>query len=283
MTPDTNIAETLAKVLPEAKIHVSGIDGVKLLTVPAGFKVETLDLEKLEPTPRRKTGTASFSAIDSFAQYLATHKTEGTTAWAKFDPQTFALSFTGVIDENSTATPGWRGHRAQYTPDMSAEWKTWVHNAANSKNAKVFGQVEFAEFIEANSNDFLAKDGDGFPTDLQMLSMATDFVANEDRKFKSKVRLSSGGVRMEFIADADAGTTEAMQLFEKFQIAIPVFQDGPAYPIVARLKYRVKGGEVVFFYELQRVDRVHRTAAMEQIDAMRAALGTTPLLMGSMA
>lgn len=278
---DENIADTLARVLPKAEITESGIAGVKLIAIPQGVKIETKDLEAFEPTPRRKKGTATVSTIESFADYIKKHSTDGTTAWAKFNPQTYALSFTGVLDENSAATPGWREHRVDYTPDMSAEWKTWIGNANNSKAEKVFSQVGFAEFIEANSNDFLA-DG-GFATDLQMLTMATDFAANEDRKFKSKVRLASGGVRMEFIADADTGTVEAMSFFEKFQIAIPVFQDGPAYPIVARLKYRVKSGEVFFFYELVRVDRVHRTAALEQLEAMRSALGTTPMLMGSMA
>jgi len=278
---EENIAATLARVLPNAQIHASGIDGVKLLTVPQGFKVEALDLEKFEGTPRRKKGTATFSSIESFAAYIATHAADGTTAWADFNPQTFALSFIGVLDENSKAGPGWREHRAKYVPDMSTEWKTWTGSAHNGRNTKVFTQVEFAEFIEANANDFLP--ADGLPTDLEMLTMATNFVANEERRLKSSVRLSSGGVRLEYVADVDTGTVEAMQLFEKFQIGIPVFQDGPAYPIVARLKYRQKDGKVSFFYELIRTDRVHRQAALEQISAMRESLGATPLLMGSMA
>lgn len=275
-----NIAATLARVLPQAKITDTVIDSVKLIALPEGVKNETIDLEKYLGAPRRKKGIATFSAIDSFAAYIATHAVDGTTAWADFNPQTFALSFTGVLDENSKSAPGWREHRAKYLPDMSTEWKTWTGSAHNGRNAKVFSQVEFAEFIEANSNDFLP--AEGLPTDLEMLTMATNFIANEDRRLKSSVRLASGGVRLEYVADVDAGTAEAMQLFEKFQIAIPVFQDGPAYPIVARLKYRQKDGKVSFFYELIRTDRVHRQAALEQIGAMREALGATPLLMGSM-
>src|ERR1700754_913833 len=181
-TTEENIAETLARVLPEAKISDTEISSVKLLSLPLGVKVEVKDLESYLPTPRRKTGTAHFSSIDSFAQYVETHKIDGTTAWAKFDPQTFALSFIGVIDENAASTPGWRGHRAQYIPDMSAEWKTWI-----GKNKQTFSQVEFAEFIEANASDILASDG--LPSDLQMLTMATNFIANEERKLKSHVRL----------------------------------------------------------------------------------------------
>jgi uncharacterized protein YfdQ (DUF2303 family) len=278
---DINIAETLARVLPTAKINDTPVDSVKLITLPEGVTEKTVDLEKYLAEPRRKSGIAVFSTIDSFSAYVATHASAGTTAWAKFDPQTFALDFTGVLDEHSKDSPGWRGHRATYRPDMSAEWKTWIGGAYNGKEKKVFSQVDFAEFIEANATDILA--GEGLPTDLQMLTMATNFVANEERKLKSTVRLQSGGTRLEYVADVDAGTTEAMEMFAKFQIAIPVFQDGPAYPIVARLKYRQKDGKVAFFYELVRVDRVHRTAAMEQIQVMREALGTTaPLLMGSM-
>ena len=275
---DNNIAATLSKILPAAKLLAdAGPDThAALFAVPHGTKVETIDLEKFQAHPRRKTGTATFSEAASFAAYIATHAIDGTTAWSKFNPQNNELSFSAVLDENSKEAPAWRGHRAAFTPDMSSEWKTWV-----GRNGKPFSQVEFAEFIEANAADIVPIDGT--PSDLEMLQMATNFIANEDRQLKSAVRLQSGGVNLSYIADVDAGTADVMKLFDKFTIGIPAFQDGAAYPIVARLKYRLSQGKVTFFYELIRLDRVHRTAALGQIATLRESLGAVPLLMGSMA
>jgi uncharacterized protein YfdQ (DUF2303 family) len=275
---DNNIAATLSKILPEAKqLTDAGTDSHALvLAVPHGTKIETLDLEKFQPAPRRKTGTATFSDAASFAAYIATHSIDGTTAWAKFNPQTNDLAFSAVLDEHSKDTPAWRQHRAAFTPDMSAEWKTWI-----GKDKKSFTQTEFAEFIEANGADIAPVEGS--PTDLQMLQMATNFIANEDRTLKSAIRLQSGGVNLSYVADVDAGTVETMRMFDKFTIGIPVFQDGSAYAIVARLKYRLNAGKVSFFYELIRLDRVHRTAALGQIATIRESLGAVPLLMGTFA
>lgn len=275
---DNNIAATLSKILPTATQLADAGPGSHALvfTVPHGTKLETLDLEKFQPSPRRKTGTPVFSDAASFAAYVTTHAINGTTTWAKFNPQTNELGFTAVLDENSKDSPAWRQHRAAFTPDMSAEWKTWI-----SRNGKAFSQVEFAEFIEANAADIVPVNGT--PTDLEMLQMATNFIANEDRSLKSAVRLQSGGVNLSYVADVDAGTAEVMKLFDKFTIGIPAFQDGACYPIVARLKYRLNAGKVVFFYELIRLDRVHRTAALGQIATIRESLGAVPLLMGAFA
>lgn len=277
---DNNIASTLAKILPEAKqmAEAGKDDSALVFAVPQGVKLETIDLEKFRATPRRKTGTAAFTAAASFAAYIGTHATEGTTAWANFNPQTSALSFSAVLDEHSKAAAAWRQHRATFTPEQSAEWKVWT-----GQNKKPMDQVAFAEFIEANAPDIASPDGSGMPSDLQMLQMATNFIANEDRTLKSSVRLQSGGVNLSYVADVDSGTVETMKLFEKFTIGIPVFQDGKAYPIVARLKFRLNQGKVSFFYELVRLDRVHRAAALDQIDQIREGLGNVPLLMGTFA
>ena len=84
-------------------------------------------------------------------------------------------------------------------------------------------------------------------------------------------------------ADPDAGTTAAMDMFQKFCLGIPVFHGGTGWAIVARLKYRTSAGQVSFGYELQRADRVHEQAALELIGTLRDGLQGVPLLMGACA
>lgn len=281
-TQQPNLAATLAEVLPEARIvHEFNTDvpGLRIahVAVPRNTSVAKLetDLEVHLAHPRATNATATFSDAESFLAYMHRHATEGSVVWCSFDPQTFALSFTGVVDEHVKGTAGWRRHKAKFAPDMSAEWKAW-----KGKDRGSFEQVAFAEWIQDHQEDISASNS--LPTSIQMLEMATNFVMNENRSLKSAVRLQSGGVNLTYVADADTNTVEQMKLFEFFGLAIPVFHgDRLASSITARLKYRNNSGKLTFAYELQRADKAHKAAAEDLIKAVREGLGTTPLLMGN--
>lgn len=276
-----NIAETLAEVLPKAAVLgeiTTNVPGLHIthVALPKGteLKEAKVDLEALLPNPRRTKATAAFTDTASFLAYVKRHATEGTVAWCNFNPQTFALDFTAVIDEHEKDKAGWRAHRAALKPEMSAEWKAW-----KSQDKSALAQVAFAEWIQEHEDDIAT--AAGLPTSLQMLEMATNFVMNEERSLKSAVKLQSGGVRLTYIADPDAGTTETMSMFDRFGLGIPVFHGGAAWSIGARLKYRNNGGKLTFTYELIRADRVHDGAAKELIKTIKDGLGEVPLLMGS--
>lgn len=284
-----NIAATLARELPEAKVIVED-DGTRVrhVALPKNYTLATIDTEQRESNPRRAKGLATMSDAESFIAFVNEFQGDGTAVWCAFDPASAQLSFQAVIDDHAAHMPGWRGLQATYTPRMSIEWQNW-----KGCNTKAFAQVEFADFLEKNEADIAL--ADGMPTSLQMLGMATDFVAKQDMSIKSAVRLQDGGVRLNYIADSDAGTLEAMKLFEKFQIGIPVFWTTPkldasgaavplpAFRINARLKYRLRDGKVSFWYELIRPDRVHQAAAVELIDEIRKGIGAVPLRIGSFA
>jgi len=275
-TEAENIAQTLARELPSPGILRTDPDRPEVMTVavPKGFEVKELDFEKHLPAPRRTKATATLTDATSYCDYVKRHRTPPTVTWCEFNPQTYALKFTGVIDEHARGLPGWREHKALFEPDMSAEWKAW-----NGKNRGVMSQVEFAEWIEAHADDITTVEG--LPTSQEMLNMATNFVAKQDNVLKSAVRLQSGGVNLVYVQDADTGTTESMKIFEKFGIGIPVFHGGAAWQITCRLKYRIQQGKVVFFFDMIRPDTVHKAASLELIEQVRGLLGDTPLLMGT--
>jgi uncharacterized protein YfdQ (DUF2303 family) len=204
------------------------------------------------------------------------HAVDSSVVWCNFNPQSFALVFTAVFDDHTKVKPGWRAHQAVLAPDMSAEWKAW-----KGKDRQAMSQVQFAEWVQDHDEDIAA--ANGMPSSLQMLDMATNFVAHEEHSLKSAVRLQSGGVRLSYIADADKGTVDSMQMFERFGLGIPVFHGGAPWSITARLKYRNNSGKLSFFYELVRADRVHDGAAKELIEQVRGGLSAVPLLMGSCA
>lgn len=276
-----NLAATLARVLPvpETVLVASAREAndVHHVALPKGFTLVTVDNEELLPGPRRAKAKATFSDAASFLTYVGHHATPSTAAWCTFDPQTFALSFQAVIDDHAPGAAGWRAHQASFIPALSTEWKAW-----KGQDRKSMPQITFAEWLQEHEPDIASQPG--MPTSLQMLTMATEFVALEERVFKSAVKLNSGGVRLVYVADADKGTTDAMQMFEKFALGIPVFADDKVLsPITARLKYRQNGGAVSFHYELVRPDKAHQAAALDMIEQIRGGLLAVPLLMGSCA
>ncbi len=280
-----NIAATLARLLPQSEVahHQVGPSGtaqdtIAHLAVPKGFALHAIDNEPLLPHPRRTRAVATLNDADSFIAYVHAHRGEGSTVWCNFNPQTFALDFTAVIDEHAKGSAGWRSHQAKFKPELSAEWKVW---AGNNGASKAMGQVGFAEFLEANDTDITSVEG--MPSSLQMMAMATEFVATQDMTLKSTVRMQGGGVNLTYVADADKGTLEQMKVFERFAIGIPVFWSASAFRIDARLKYRLAQAKVIFYYELIRHDRVHEAAAKELIEKVKASIGDVPLRMGSCA
>ena len=77
---------------------------------------------------------------------------------------------------------------------------------------------------------------------------------------------------MNFIQDDDQQTLTQMKLFEKIAIGIPVFWNGDAYQITARLRYRVKDGKLTFWYELIRKDKVFEDASNNLINKLKSAI-----------
>lgn len=283
-----NLAETLAEVLPKAAMIggvtvPNGVSGLSIVhyAVPKGTEVKEIkvDLETLLANPRATKAHAKLAGPADFLAYVARHKLDNTVVWCDFNPQTFKLKFTAVIDEHAKGIAGWRRHTAELDPLMSAEWKVW-----KDAERKPVGQTPFAEFLQEHAEDIASTDATvaaGFPTALQMLTMATNFVHNEERSLKSSVRLQSGGVRLSYVADADKGTTEEMAMFERFQIGIPVFHGAGAWAIDARLKYRNNSGKLSFHYELVRADRVHQAAAEALIEVVRSGLEDVPMIFGA--
>ncbi|MBK6414039.1 DUF2303 family protein, partial [Sphingopyxis sp.] len=233
---------------------------VRRIAIPPGWDVRTIDDEKLLACPRRKTAKVSLNDTDSFIAYLERHSaTDGytnPTIWALADYSKGEVSFKAILNDNGPDedNPEWRDHLAIFAPKFSEEWTRW-----KAFDGKQFSQVEFAAFLEENVAD-VSGDGTSSPSGAQMLQMALSFEANQDKRFKSAIRLQSGGINMSFVEQDDAATLETMKMFDRFALGLPVFWGGEAYRIDARLRYRVREGKLSFGYDLIREDKVLEAA-----------------------
>lgn len=243
--------------------------GIPYVALPEGYKVH--DLEKLLPAPIRKRAKITLLDHDSFIEYVKTHGNPANSAlYADVDFDASRYSVVAVLDDNILnpgGLAGWRDHTATLTPKLSHEWQTWTGcNRARSS------QSVFAMFIEDNMGDIT--NVEGFPTAADMLQMALAFESNSNKKFKRRIDLQSGGASLEYVDEQDETTSTKMKFFERFYIGIPVFQgETSAYPVEARLKYRMEDGRLVFWFELIRLDRVFKQAVEDKITAIKKETG----------
>lgn len=269
---DLNIADSLAREMKQPQ-EIAGEPaiGLRRVALPQGWHLEERDDSKLMAAPLRKKAVVRAKDADSFIEYVKRHGSlTDCTIWCKADYTQGKVDFTAIINDHGSGDDeqAWRDHRALFAPEFSEEWRRWT-----SKHKQAMSQTEFATFIEDNLKDIASPDGSGLPTGAMMLEMALSFEATQDMRFKSAIRLSNGGVNLSFVQDDDATTLQKMSVFERFAIGVPVFWNGDAYQIDARLRYRVREGKLSFWFELVRTDKVLEAASSTVITNIRAATG----------
>jgi uncharacterized protein YfdQ (DUF2303 family) len=228
----------------------------------------------MQSAPRRKSGTVQLKDLDSLLLYCADQNTNGedvaasTSGYIYADPD--ARKITAVFNDlRENGVPGWRDHRAEFKAEYTPEFAKWME-----RNKHQFGQTEFAEFIEDNMADITA------PAATALLEMATTIQAKTDINFSSSKRLQNGQVQLSYTEniDARAGANGAMEIPKEFNLGLRIFKNGAGYKVNARLKYRLNGGTVKFWYELDRVERAIEDAFSGYVATLREQSGYVVLL-----
>lgn len=233
--------------------------------LPAGYEIETNDLEKYLPKPRRERGTVNLSTVDDLVSYLERFGDERTTVWVHptsgrvesvLDDHLPALrsqtkTDDALISEVAPAVPGHGDHRAVLTLITTPEWEIW-----NREDSNTFNQVEFAEHIEANGKEIVK------PSAAEMLEIAQNFHAVSGATFRSAKRLDNGETQLQYdeTISATAGKSGQLNVPASFELAISPFVGEPLYKVNARFRYRVSGGKLTLSYLLERPDDIVRDA-----------------------
>lgn len=255
-------ASTIEKIgaLSLAASAIQQIEGTTHLVIPEDFKHIDLTaaLEKAGAHPKRKTGTVLLGDLASFNVYAADQgETHDTYIYA--DPETRTL--TAVLNDHSKedSESGWRDHRAVYKAELSREFANWLQH-----NKKPMDQEEFAIFLEDNIADVVAPSGE------TLLQVALTLQAKTEVNFSSQKRLDNGQVQFAYseTVDARAGTG-LIEIPREFTIGLRLFKNGDGYKIRARLKYRLGGGKLKFWYELDRADNAIEDAFQEYVNQAR--------------
>jgi uncharacterized protein YfdQ (DUF2303 family) len=261
------IVADLARATTKAEmvsIPTSGLGNGLPVQVPALFDHETQQLrsvkniiDEFRQEPDRRAGTATALTLRSFIDLVNRHKDDGSvvfgeTAWP-------SPKLTAVIDYHDLErTARWGRHRISYAFPITDEFKAWVAN-----NAKAMEQGEFAAFLEEHAAE-LASPLDGEKSEFERLFKATFASPNElidlsrslevfvGAKVKRQERLQTGERTIEFSEEHLNGSGEKITIPGIFMLSVPAFVDGHAVRIPARLRYRLGGGSITWFYQLYR-------------------------------
>jgi len=256
---DASTIETIG-ALSLAASAIQEVNGTTHLVIPEGFKHIDLSasMEKAGEYPKRKTGTVQLGDLSSFNVYVA-DQGEPYETYIYADPD--ARTLTAVLNEHDKGDDhaGWRDFRAVYKAELSREFTNWLQH-----NKKPMEQEDFAIFLEDNIADVVEPSGE------TLLQVALTLQAKTEVNFSSHKRLDNGQVQFAYseTVDARAGTG-MIEIPREFTIGLRLFKNGDGYKVHARLKYRLGGGKLKFWYELDRADNAIEDAFQAYIDQAR--------------
>lgn len=270
MSTDTELsAADLIAELKAAALAPVTINGTTHLVLPDGYQSHdiTKAIRAAQDAPPRKYGSVSVKDVDSLMVF-ATDQQLQASGYIYADPDTTTI--TAVFNDNKHE-PGWRDFRAVFKAEQTTEFQRWISNNGSNK-AK--SQTEFAEFIEDNIADI---NGDAAQV---LLQVATTIQATSSINFSSAKRLHDGRTQLAYTEeiDAKAGQGGALEIPKTFPLGLRVFKNGAGYMLTARLKYRLGGGAVKFWYELDRPERVIESAFADYVQTVREKSGYTVLI-----
>jgi uncharacterized protein YfdQ (DUF2303 family) len=274
-------------------------EDVSIAAVPAERKLQSLKpfLDEYLTAPERKKGTATVTDLTSFIALTLRGQDENSVIFAKRDPAQPRL--VSVLNYNQSGgddagAPRYGDHRVVYPFPVSKEWQAW-----QAKNGSKMSQGDFAEFLEDRIADVmepptgqvidggsdavhdLSKSiGGTFAGPARLMELSRGMTVSANNKVAQAVNLGSGEMTIQFAEEHHDEKGKPLKVPSLFVIAIPIFDRGPLYRIGVRLRYRISGGNIVWFYELYRADKSFDHAFDEA--CMTAAQETTlPLFYGT--
>lgn len=253
--------------------RIEMLDGTPIL-----IKSETGDYESLERFLKNPTRTRLCETMTVFESFLEAISTRFDKDQATIYKETlknkkyYNFAFNGVAHDCRTGNQ-WRG-------DFVLKWnglhtisaRDWLEN-----DEKAMSQEEFALFLDkhlsdvATASDSKGSQLEGCPTQAELYNFVTTLEDSKGQKFARKVNVQNGDVSVSLERESDNGTKERLKLFERFAINIQLYEGFPTYQVIAKLRFRVKDGAVVFFYDLEGLEELFNANRDWSVEKIKAA------------
>jgi uncharacterized protein YfdQ (DUF2303 family) len=262
-------AQAVIDIALEASTGIGLDEGeVRAFVVPAGARVQVVDQEPLLAHPRRAKGTVRLFTPAALVAYVKRHIDTSTTIWADVERRRIAAILNdhegGGAGPDASSYPGWRDHQALLELRHPPPWRRWM-----ARNGRIGTQQEFAEHIEESLSDIVT------PPAAEMLELAQSFQAAKSVAFRTDRRLQSGQVQLTYeeTIEAKAGQRGEITIPQTFRVALQPFEGMDLYSVEARLRYRLRDGQLAIGYVLERPEDIVRAAFEEVTGQIGEATG----------
>jgi uncharacterized protein YfdQ (DUF2303 family) len=239
-----------------------------VLVVKDGEAVEELDLEHLLESPRRASGTYTPADVLSFMHYVQVHAvTEHTTIWV----DQLAARIVAVINDHGESATGFGDHRVALQLVRTPEWSHWL-----AADGKYLTQEQFAEHLQDGIMEIRDPDA------ATMLEIAQTIQGKTNADWKSAVRLDNGQVGFAYQEEvaATAGRAGNMEIPATLALGIAPFYGEAPFEIGARLRYRIREGNLSIGYKLERPGDVELNVLKDIRDRLTDEAGFERVYMG---
>jgi uncharacterized protein YfdQ (DUF2303 family) len=227
--------------------------------------------------PAVKKGVAKALTLESFIALTNRHKTAESAVFA--DTTWTKPGLTAVIDYHEAkngGAPDNGKHRVAYDFPLSEEWKAWV-----ASNGEPFKQIDFAAFIEdriaeltAPTEDEASYYKDLFATTIatpaELVTLSRGLQVNVDSRVKNASVLQSGAAQIVFEEEHRDAQGNVLKVPGLFLLSLAPFFMGEKSRIPVRLRYRVSGGSILWFYQIYRPDIAVTTRVRDDLAIVAA-------------
>jgi uncharacterized protein YfdQ (DUF2303 family) len=278
----TKIAD-LAKNAASPEVLSITVNGVGL---PSSFPVlfdkrqgglGAVDLRKhaeaWRTAPERKKGIAKLGTLASFIDLTNRHKDADSVIFAQTEwPNPSLTAILNYNEEGADGEARYGDHRFIYPFPLTDEFKAWAGN-----DGEKMSQGDFATFIEERVFDLAEASPTEeetfgkmlrttFASPASMMELSRGLQVYVASTAKSGITLQSGEGEIQFAEEHRDANGNKLTVPGLFMVSMPAFIGGEPVRIPVRLRYRVSGGSVVWFYQMYRWKEFLRERVVADLD-----------------
>ena len=267
-----------------------------LVAVPKDYETRDIspqiDALATKLQPWRRKGTAQLHDLHSLIDWA--NRNKGDTSALFADTLASPPTLTCIADYLGAGSPvidptsrdpraSYCQHRAVYKFPLSEEWARW-----NNISGKALGKAELGAFVEENAKDLItpsrelqtldranaepweaalidtARQIQGtFGDPANLIHLSRRFEVNETSTISTSRNPDTGESTFNFTNQMQQPDGSPVKLANMYLIAIPVFDNGALYRMVARFQFRKSGPDVKFTLTLHNPDIAMRDAIEE--------------------
>lgn len=245
--------------------------------------------DELAVRPDRRTGTAKLTTLDSFCDHVNRFKNDDSAVFADEGTAGRPPRLVGVLNYHEggpDGLPEFGDHRAVYEFPVSDAWQAWT-------GIRELSQADFAELLEDRLDDvadpgalpdrtkeLVGALGLTLATPAELLKLSRGLALRVESKVRQAQNLSTGETELAYEETHRDEHGGKMRVPGGFALLVSVFQSGPLYPVLVRLRYRARGGSITWKPVLHRPEACFADAFGEACETAREKTAL-PLFFGT--